>query len=157
MVSNGMVMGVINVFKPHVDAFKKDEVELMESVASQAALGIANAKLFQETVEMSMTDSLTALPNRRALDSRLELEVARAQRYEHAVSVLMIDVDNFKKYNDTHGHLLGDDVLRGVAQTLRQMVRKADTVARFGGEEFCVILPRPVSYTHLTLPTIYSV
>jgi diguanylate cyclase (GGDEF)-like protein len=142
MVSNGQVMGVLNVFKPAVDAFKKDEVELIESVASQAALGIANAKLFQETVELSMTDALTALPNRRALDARLDLEVTRALRYEHALSVLMIDVDHFKKYNDTHGHLLGDTVLRGVAQALCQMVRKADTVARYGGEEFVVILPR---------------
>ncbi|MEW5850289.1 MAG: diguanylate cyclase [Myxococcota bacterium] len=142
MMSHGMVMGVLNVFKPHVDAFRQDEAELLQSVASQAALGIANARLFQETLELSLTDALTSMPNRRALDGRLELEVTRAERYGNALSVLMVDVDHFKMYNDRHGHLLGDGVLRAVAQTLAQSVRKADTVARFGGEEFCIILPR---------------
>ncbi len=142
MVSSGMVMGVLNVFKPVVDAFRKDEVDLLENIAAQAALGIANARLYQDTVELSLTDSLTNLPNRRALDARLDLEVARATRYDAPVSILMVDVDHFKKFNDAHGHLLGDGVLRGVAQTLCQMVRKADTVARFGGEEFCIILPK---------------
>jgi diguanylate cyclase (GGDEF)-like protein len=142
MVSGGQVMGVLNVFKPKVNAFKRDEVELLESVTAQAALGIANSKLFQETVEMALTDALTAMPNRRALDARLEVEVARSVRYGTPLSLLMVDVDHFKKYNDMHGHLLGEGVLRAVAQSLCQMVRKSDTVARFGGEEFCVVLPR---------------
>ncbi|MBI5495305.1 MAG: diguanylate cyclase [Deltaproteobacteria bacterium] len=142
MISNGMVMGVLNVFRGQVDAFRRDEVEFIESIASQASLGLANARLFQEQVELSLTDALTSLPNRRALDARLEVEVARAQRYESGLCVLMVDVDHFKLFNDAHGHLVGDVVLRGVAQTLCQTVRKADTVARFGGEEFCVLLPR---------------
>lgn len=142
MVNNGQVMGVINIFKPQVGAFDRAEQELIESVAKQAALAIANAQLFESTVEQSLTDALTSLPNRRSLDMRLELELARAQRYGHPMAVLMVDVDHFKSYNDRFGHLEGDKVLRMVAQALVQSVRKTDAVARFGGEEFCVVLPR---------------
>jgi len=141
MAANGQVLGVINVFKSQVDGFKKEEADLIENMAAQAALGISNARLFSETVEQALTDALTSTPNRRALDARLEMEVARATRYSQPVSVLMVDVDHFKTYNDKHGHQMGDGVLREVAQTLCQMVRKTDTVARYGGEEFCLILP----------------
>ncbi|HEY0249985.1 MAG TPA: GGDEF domain-containing protein, partial [Kofleriaceae bacterium] len=88
--------------------------------------------------ELAITDELTQLPNRRALNERLELlaaEAARGRRF----SVAIIDIDHFKKVNDTHGHAVGDQVLIAVAKTLRESIRRSDMIARMGGEEFCVI------------------
>jgi diguanylate cyclase (GGDEF)-like protein len=101
-----------------------------------------NARLFQQTVELSLTDPLTGTANRRHLFDRLELEVTRAQRFGNELSLVMIDIDHFKLYNDRNGHPAGDEVLKGVAAALQHTVRKVDTVARYGGEEFSVILPQ---------------
>jgi diguanylate cyclase len=87
------------------------------------------------------TDSLTGLPNRRAFDEDLTRRVAEHRRYRRPVSVLMVDVDHFKKFNDTYGHLVGDEVLRQVAALLRRTMRESDLVARFGGEEMAVVMP----------------
>jgi diguanylate cyclase (GGDEF)-like protein len=105
-------------------------------------LAIANARLYQQTLELSFTDALTGVPNRRQLFLRLENEVSRSLRFGDPVSLLMIDLDLFKRINDAHGHTVGDGVLRGVALALRRSIRKIDIVARYGGEEFCVVLPR---------------
>ncbi|MHB8418504.1 MAG: GGDEF domain-containing protein [Myxococcales bacterium] len=138
----GKVVGVLNFSRKGVDAFRPEEVELLQSVANQAALAIMNARLFQETVELSLTDPLTGTANRRHLFDRLELEVTRAQRFGNDLSLVMIDIDHFKLYNDRNGHPAGDEVLKGVAAALERTVRKVDTVARYGGEEFSVILPQ---------------
>lgn len=91
--------------------------------------------------ELSITDGLTGLYNARHLYATLELEVARAQRYGHEMSALLLDADDFKRYNDTHGHLEGDNVLTGLAATIRDCLRHTDSAYRYGGEEFVVILP----------------
>jgi diguanylate cyclase (GGDEF)-like protein len=142
MAYQGKVVGVMNFFRPVVDAFSEDEIRLLQSVANQAAMAIANARLHEQTVELSLTDALTGVYNRRHLFSRLEMELTRAGRFEHELSLVMIDVDHFKKYNDTHGHPAGDLVLKQVASILAGAVRKVDTVARYGGEEFAVLLPK---------------
>lgn len=136
------VVGVLNFNRPGVDAFKPEEIELLTSVANQAALAIMNARLFQQTVELSLTDPLTGTANRRHLFDRLELEVTRAHRFGNDLSLVMIDIDQFKLFNDQNGHPAGDEVLKGVAAALARTVRKVDTVARYGGEEFSVILPQ---------------
>ena len=95
----------------------------------------------QELEELSITDQLTGLYNRRHLEHALATECERARRHGHPVSLLLLDIDHFKRYNDTHGHLAGDAVLRQVGQLLRETVRAGDCAARYGGEEFVVILP----------------
>ena len=91
--------------------------------------------------EVSNIDSLTFLPNRRQIIRELQNEVLRAERYHTLLSVSMVDVDHFKKINDTHGHMIGDHVLRQIAQGLREHVRHPDVVGRYGGEEFLILLP----------------
>jgi diguanylate cyclase (GGDEF)-like protein len=90
---------------------------------------------------MTVTDGLTNLANRKQLDTILEEEIPRARRHSRDLSVLMLDIDHFKSVNDTHGHLTGDSVLRGLASILQRRLRPSDRLGRYGGEEFCVILP----------------
>lgn len=134
-------MGLLAFGRPEKDSFSPDDIKLLTSVTQQAAMAILNAQLYQEKLDLSITDELTKLANRRHLQTRLELEWNRAHRFGSPLSFLMIDIDEFKRYNDVNGHLLGDQVLEGVAQVLKANTRKVDTVARFGGEEFVVILP----------------
>jgi diguanylate cyclase (GGDEF)-like protein len=140
--SKGRIVGVMNINRPQVGAFTPQEIRVAESVAMQAAMAISNARLFQQTLELSYTDPLTGIPNRRHLFQQLEQEWTRSLRFGDELSLLMIDLDLFKNVNDTWGHAIGDGVLRAIAQVLRRNVRKVDTVARYGGEEFCVLLPR---------------
>jgi diguanylate cyclase (GGDEF)-like protein len=142
MLHKGRVVGVLEFYDADIGGFDDDDVKLLEALGAQAAMAVVNADLYQTTLELSVTDSLTKLMNRRALNRLLEAELERARRFNTKLAVLMIDVDHFKQYNDRMGHLLGDDALRAVAEVLRQSVRKVDAVARFGGEEFCVVLPR---------------
>jgi diguanylate cyclase (GGDEF)-like protein len=91
--------------------------------------------------QMAMTDGLTNLFNRKQLDALLEEEVARAHRHRRELSLLMLDIDHFKRVNDDHGHLVGDAVLTRLAASLQQRLRPSDKLGRYGGEEFCAILP----------------
>lgn len=142
MVHKGSLLGVINLERPAIDAFSREEIELLGAVADLAAIATKNALLHEETVELSITDPLTGAANRRQLFARLELEVARALRYESPLSVLMIDIDHFKLLNDLQGHRTGDIVLRKVCDLLKEATRKVDTLARYGGEEFMIVLPQ---------------
>lgn len=103
----------------------------------QQALETANVELAAQR----NTDDLTGIPNRGAFDRRLDEEVTRAKRYENPLSLVVLDVDRFKGYNDSFGHAAGDDVLKAVASMLREISRASDYVARFGGEEFTAVLP----------------
>lgn len=140
--AKGRIVGVMNLNRPAIDAFSAQEVRLAEAIAAQAGLAIANARLYQQTLELSYTDPLTGIPNRRHVFTRLEQEVSRSLRFGDELAVLMIDLDLFKQINDAHGHGVGDAVLRSVAVALQRNVRKVDMVARYGGEEFVVVLPR---------------
>ncbi len=102
---------------------------------------LENARLFEETRTLAITDGMTGLYNHRYFLESMGNEFERAKRYKRPLSLLMIDVDFFKNYNDAHGHQKGDEVLKGVAGILKRSVRKSDFVARYGGEEFAVILP----------------
>jgi diguanylate cyclase (GGDEF)-like protein len=136
------VVGVLNFSRPGVNAFPDSEVNFLTSVANQAAVAIINASLHQTTVELSITDQLTSVFNRRYFDRKLNEEVQAASRYGASVSMVILDIDHFKAFNDRNGHLAGDDALQRVAEVLMNKTRRVDTVARYGGEEFCVILPK---------------
>lgn len=97
--------------------------------------------IINNLLELASTDPLTGLYNKRYLSEMLEREIKRAKRYDNCVSVVFIDLDSFKKVNDTMGHIIGDDVLQKVAQKMQKLVRESDILARFGGDEFVVILP----------------
>lgn len=140
MIAKGQVLGVLDFFRTRTHAFDEHSVALFKAVAGHAALAIENAKLFQDQTQLAQTDPLTELPNRRSLQHQLEHEFHRARRFASPFSVLMIDVDHFKDFNDRHGHLMGDHVLKQVTRTLRRRLRRVDTLTRYGGEEFCVLL-----------------
>jgi diguanylate cyclase (GGDEF)-like protein len=141
MVCKEKLVGVLNFVREGTSAFTETDIMLLDLVGTQAAMAIVNARLFAETVELTLVDALTGAFNRRHLFARLEMELARAQRFDSKVTIVMIDIDHFKHFNDTCGHPAGDRILRETAQMLKKTVRKVDTVARYGGEEFMVVLP----------------
>jgi diguanylate cyclase (GGDEF)-like protein len=123
------------------EVFNKMVVNLREGQEELASANKALREKNEELEEISITDSLTGLHNRRHLMEMLSYELARAQRYDHPLSILMIDIDHFKRYNDTLGHLAGDCALIKIASVFVESVRKVDHVARYGGEEFVIALP----------------
>jgi two-component system cell cycle response regulator len=116
-------------------------VRLLEFVASLAAMAIKNARVFSEARDRANTDGLTRLATHRHFQDTFDAELRRAERYGDFLSVVITDIDHFKKFNDTYGHQIGDLVLRETAAVFRAAVRDMDLVARYGGEEFACILP----------------
>lgn len=138
LITKSEAIGVINISnKLGNKLFNKQDLEFMEALANQAAIAIDNAKLY----ELATKDGLTKLYIYRHFCSLLENEFKRAQRYNHVLSLLMMDIDNFKEINDTYGHPVGDQVLREISAVIVETVRKIDIPARYGGEEFSIILP----------------
>lgn len=138
LIAKGEAIGVINITnKKNNKLFNKQDLEFIEALSNQAAIAIDNAKLY----ELATKDGLTKLYIHRHFRTLLEAEVTRATRYKHVVSLLMMDIDNFKHVNDTYGHLIGDRVLKEIAVTIKNTCRNIDVPARYGGEEFTVILP----------------
>ncbi|MBI3398721.1 MAG: diguanylate cyclase [Deltaproteobacteria bacterium] len=136
----GKVLGLLNVFKNRPQVFDLKDMELMTAVAEHVALALENARLYKETKLMAITDGLTGLYNHRFFIQKVEEEVKRALRYNHPLSLIMMDIDYFKRYNDTHGHQMGDALLRIMAGLLKTNLRNTDMAARYGGEEFAVLL-----------------
>ncbi len=134
-------IGVFSLYRSKTDGFSKEERYFFKKIALDIAKVLDKSLLFQHTKELSITDDLTGLYNRRYFNQRFEREVQRAKRYRRPLSILMVDIDYFKNYNDINGHLLGDDVLKKVAYLIESNLRKADIVARYGGEEFVILLP----------------
>jgi two-component system cell cycle response regulator len=130
------------------EPFGPQDMEFAQAVIMAAVAVIQRAQTVESTMadnarleQLAQTDPLTQLLNRRALTERITAEMERALRYDSALSLLMVDLDHFKNVNDTYGHLVGDDVLRDLAQLLNGTIRGSDVVARYGGEEFLVLLP----------------
>lgn len=142
MLYQGKVIGVMSFFHEKTNAFDEQDVMMLDTLGALVSIALKNAELYEETVQLATTDSLTGVMNRRAMERLVQNEIVRAQRFQTPLSLLLVDVDHFKTYNDRMGHLLGDIALKEIAHCLQQSVRKVDGVARFGGEEFCVILPQ---------------
>lgn len=141
LVYEGKVQGVITLTTPGVGKFDSDDLRLLEIITGQAAIVIDRARLYDELVQDAMTDPLTGLYNRRYLVERLGEELSRSERNITGLSAIMLDIDKFKDVNDHFGHDAGDVVLVDLAVAVRSIVRTEDIVARYGGEEYCVLVP----------------
>ncbi len=122
--------------------WQENEILLMRTVADQVAVAVNHARLYQEMQQQALTDALTGCYNRRSFEMQLERDLHLATRMKQPVSLVMIDIDYFKRINDTYGHDAGDAALRLIADALREELRGVDTAVRYGGEEFAVILPQ---------------
>jgi len=134
------IVGVMNMARSTVGGFSASDLRLLSLLADQAAVAISNASLHQIISRQAYSDTLTGLPNRRALDERLEEEVLSARKNNYSFAVIMMDLDGFKDVNDTYGHPVGDDVLRLVFSQMARGVRNTDFLARYGGDELTLIL-----------------
>lgn len=133
--------GVIQVIGLRPNAFSRDDVTVVEILARHVYEELRRVELEAELREQAIRDPLTGLYNRRFLDEVLRREIARAERYGHPLSLILVDIDNFKEINDRFGHLVGDEALRRVARALRENIRRVDYIFRWGGDEFCIVLP----------------
>jgi len=134
------VVGVMNLARSVMGGFSASDLRLLSLLSDQAAVAISNASLHQIISRQAYSDTLTGLPNRRALDERLEEEVLSARKNNYSFAVIMMDLDGFKDVNDTYGHPVGDDVLRLVFSQMARGVRNTDFLARYGGDELTLIL-----------------
>ena len=141
LVDGPEYLGAISIAR-HGAAFTSEEEDLLEYLAGQAFVSIENASLHETVERQAVTDELTGLANVRAFTSFLDREIERRRRFDHPVGLVMIDLDDFKRVNDTYGHQQGDEVLAHVAWVLRDASRDLDMVVRYGGEELAVVLPQ---------------
>lgn len=139
--AKGRLVGLLFLGTEEPRELDPSEQDLIIAFGHQIGIAVENARLHQEIREQAMRDSLTGLYNHAHLRERLREEVERARREGRALALLMLDLDHFKRFNDTYGHLVGDEVLRAVSQVLRTQTREYDVVGRYGGEEFAVVLP----------------
>ncbi len=139
----GSLVGILSVDDP-IDRQRPtpETIAVLEIFATQAATAIANAQLYSDLERQALTDNLTGLANQRHFMLHLTQQVSVAQRHDRLLALLALDIDHFKSFNDSFGHLAGNVVLREFASILRQSVRAGDQVARWGGEEFLVLLPQ---------------
>ena len=151
LVVEGCSLGLIEV-ADHRSArsWSRRDVSFCQTICTQAALAVRNAQLYEDLKAQVDRDPLTGLLNHRAFYERLEQELARAGRTGDPVAVLVLDLDDFKRINDTRGHLAGDDALRALAGVLLAACRSQDVAARLGGDEFAMILPGAGGDAHAT-------
>ena len=142
LICQDKVVGVLNLAdKMEGDSFSSDDIALVELLSQLVGASIGNIKLFEKIQRQATTDGLTGLANYKTFYQTLEKELFRTRRYSGPISLIMIDVDNLKKINDTHGHHAGDKVIREISRKIKACIRHIDTAARYGGDEFAVILP----------------
>ena len=140
LIARGEVIGLVAVASYEINAFDEGDLQLLESVAKQAAMALGHAKQHGEVEEQSRRDSLTGAYNHRHYLELLDTHVQEASTNETALAVIMLDIDHFKRYNDTFGHQVGDQVLVELCQTINEYIKRTDVLGRWGGEEFSLIL-----------------
>ena len=136
------LLGLVTTVDPEDGGFSDDDIESLSALAVQAGVAIENARLHRVVERQAVTDALTGLANRRQFYEVLGREYERSQRFGTPLSLILLDIDDFKQINDSRGHLAGDAVLHGVAATLAELIREIDMAARYGGEEFAILLPQ---------------
>jgi diguanylate cyclase (GGDEF)-like protein len=143
LLARDSLLGVLTLYRGGTNrAFGDEEIELVGDFAAVAALALDNARTRTELEYLATTDDLTGLPNRRRFRSELEREISAARRYRSPLSLLLLDLDDFKAINDGYGHESGDQALREIALAIQQRLRAPDLAARIGGDEFGVLLPQ---------------
>lgn len=135
-------IGCITVYRKSGQNFADHDLLLLSIFASEAVEAVEKARLIGELQAQATFDSLTGLYNKRSLLQKLGVEVARSQRHKQPLSVLFMDLDDFKGYNDTHGHLMGDKLIHDFTRLVREHCRKMDLIGRFGGDEFVIVAPQ---------------
>jgi len=141
LIGKGGAIGSLIVASRHPNAYSRRHVMLLEHLASQVAMPIENSQLYAEVAEKARIDELTGLFNRRSLDEVIANEINRHSRYGSVFSLIILDLDSFKAFNDNHGHLAGDELLRQIGGITKKAIRGADQAFRYGGDEFAVLLP----------------
>jgi diguanylate cyclase (GGDEF)-like protein len=142
MIAHGRALGVLLAEATKLNGFGERDVRVMSIVARSAAMALENANLHKKTEELTITDELTGIFNYRYFARKLKEEQRRAARYDLPLSLIMLDIDWFKKFNDTYGHEVGNIVLKGITSVVKKCIRDVDIFARYGGEEFIIILPQ---------------
>jgi GGDEF domain-containing protein len=148
---NDEVKGIIHLDAPQREAFDEQDLQFVELLAREISIAVERSMLRSRVRALSTLDSLTGCYNRRRLEEDIEAEVARAKRYEKPLSLFLIGVDLFKKYNEFHGHSMGDLLLTKLGDVLKRNVRNIDRVYRYGGEEFILLLPETGKWKALTV------
>ncbi len=135
-------IGILRLIRFSMEVFNDYQSRILAMISTSISLAIRNAEIHQEVQELASKDELTSLLNRRAFLNVVDREFKRTARYETLLALILIDIDNFKEINDGFGHLVGDKVLREISQLITKSVRDVDTVARYGGDELVVVLPK---------------
>lgn len=135
------LLGVLNLATHSPKHFSEEDIRLLETIGNEIGVAIENTQLLEKMSRLSITDELTGLYSRRHFYKVVDREIHRVQHYSGFFSLVMLDLDGFKEYNDKFGHINGDSVLRSLAQMLKSTLRKSDTAFRYGGDEFAIVLP----------------
>ena len=136
------LIAILALSKKHPRGFySRDDTDFIMTLAHEAAIAIENASLYEKAKQRANTDELTGLFNHRFFHQRLDEEIARASRFGESFTLVFMDLDNFKKYNDISGHLVGDEALKSIGRVINQTIRDSDIGFRYGGDEFAILLP----------------
>ena len=142
LIAKGRVIGSFIVGSKTPNAYSQRHIKLLEQLAAQIAMPLENSQLYTKAEKKARIDELTGLYNRRSLDEMIDSEISRHSRYGGAFSLAILDLDSFKSFNDTYGHLAGDGLLQEIGRNIKSAIRTADYAFRYGGDEFAILLPQ---------------